>query len=147
MLCRFLLELLGVTGVCNMLLGVLCALGNIHNMGRTLQGQNEPWYFIQDYARLLKHFKLLICKPYPRLDFCHWYKCKCFHPRLRSLFTSFNLFMGLGNIHLCTFDCLAIGWKCIIIGLPCVLWLLFKVFESPNFVGPYFAHFFKILVI
>ncbi len=44
MLRRFVLELLGVTGVCNMLLGVLCALGNIHNMGRTLRGQNVPWY-------------------------------------------------------------------------------------------------------
>ncbi len=33
MLCTFVLDLLRVTGVCNMLLGVWCALGNIHNMG------------------------------------------------------------------------------------------------------------------
>jgi hypothetical protein len=36
----FVLDLLGVTGVCNMLLGVLRALGNIHKMGRMLWGQN-----------------------------------------------------------------------------------------------------------
>jgi hypothetical protein len=40
MLRTFVLDFLGVTGVCNMLLGVLCALGNIHNMGRMLGGQN-----------------------------------------------------------------------------------------------------------
>jgi hypothetical protein len=37
--------------------------------------------------------------------------------------------MGLGNIHLCTFDYLAIGCKRIILGLPCLPLFLFKAFE------------------
>jgi len=53
--------------------------------------------------------------------------------------------MGLGNIHLCTFDYLAIGCKCIILGLPCLLLFLFKAFEAQNFGGLYLSHFLTFL--
>lgn len=53
--------------------------------------------------------------------------------------------MGLGNIHLCTFEYLAKGCKCIILGLPCFPSFLFKALEPQNFGGAYLAHFLTFL--
>ncbi len=52
----FILDLLGVTEVCNMLLGMLCALGNIHNFGflKSLELTNDHL----EFENLEKNFDL-----------------------------------------------------------------------------------------